>query len=64
MQRAVKGEAEAQFSQGCLFVSEGDGVAGLLGSGGRSPVADVELALCTAQSLLVHQPRRVDVITG
>jgi len=61
-QRAAKGEGEAQFSQGCMLVFEADGDAGLLGAGGRSPKADVGLALCTPQFPVAHQPRRVDVI--
>jgi hypothetical protein len=46
-QRAAKGEGEAQFSQGCFLVSEADGHVGLMGAGGRSPKADVGLALST-----------------
>jgi hypothetical protein len=45
--RAAKGEREAQFSQGCLLVSEAGGNTGLMGASGRSPVADVGLALST-----------------
>jgi len=47
-QRAAKGEGEAQFSLGCKLVSEADGHGGRpLGTSGRSPVADVGLALST-----------------
>jgi len=46
-QRAAMGEGEAQFSQGCLLVSGADGNVGFMGAGGRSPMADVGLALCT-----------------
>jgi len=46
-QRAAKGDGEAQFSQGCLLVSRADGIEGLMGAGGRSPIADVGLALST-----------------
>jgi len=46
-QRAAKGEGEAQFSQGCLLVSEADGHVGMMGASGRSPLADVGLALST-----------------
>jgi hypothetical protein len=41
---SVKGHRQAQFSLGCLLVSEADGNAGLMGAGGRSPMADVGLA--------------------
>ena len=48
-QRAAEGEGEAQFSQGFMLVSEADGDVGLLlGVSGRSPMADVGFALCTA----------------
>ena len=47
-QMAAWGDGKAQFSQGYLLVSEADGGAGLLmGAGGRSPKADVGLALST-----------------
>ena len=57
---AAKGDGEAQFSQGWLLVSHADGNAGLLGAGlmgagGRSPMADVGLALCTAQFPVADQ---------
>jgi hypothetical protein len=49
-QRAGAGDGEAQFSLGWSLVNEADGGAGTkLGEGGRSPKADVGLALCTAQ---------------
>ena len=57
------GEGEAQFSQGCLLVCQADGAAETpMGASGRSPIADVGLALCTAQFPVAHQPRRIDVI--
>ena len=64
-QRAARGEGEAQFSQGCLLVGEADGwVAGMpLGTGGRSPQADVGLELYTAQFPVDPQQRRVDAVT-
>jgi len=46
-QKAARGEGEAQFSQGCLLVSEADGNAGEIGASGRSLMADVSLALST-----------------
>jgi len=52
-QRAAEGEGEAQFSQGCGLVSEADGDGGF--ASGRSPMADVGLALCTAQFPVAHQ---------
>jgi hypothetical protein len=52
-QRAREGDREAQFSMGCVLMS---GAAGEpLGAGGRSPKADVGLALCTAQFPIAHQ---------
>jgi len=53
-QRAAKREGEAQFSMGCLLVSRADGNGGLLGASGRSLMADVGLALCTAQFQVAH----------
>ena len=54
-QRAANGEGEAQFSQGCLLVSEADGNAGSFGLGGRSPLADVGFALSTYMSRIAHR---------
>ena len=54
-QRAAKGEGEAQFSQGCMLVSRADGNAGLPGASGRSPMADVGLALPTYVFRVAHQ---------
>jgi len=48
-QRAAIGEGEAQFTEGCRLVSAADGNGSLKGASGRSPMADVGLALCTAQ---------------
>ena len=67
-QRAAKGEGEAQFSQGFVLVNQADGDAGLLGAGdlgagGRSPMADVGLALSTYTFRVAHGPRRVDAVT-
>jgi hypothetical protein len=45
--RAAQGDAEAQYSHGCLLVSAADGDGGFMGAGGRSPLADVGLALST-----------------
>jgi len=47
-QRAATGDGEAQFSQGCRLVSASDGNGSLKGASGRSPKADVGLALVTA----------------
>ena len=52
-QRAANGDGEAQFSRGCLLVCEADGTASSLGGGGRSPMADVGLALCTQHFCLL-----------
>jgi len=53
---AAKGDGEAQFSQGCLLVSRADGVPGTpLGAGGRSPMADVGLALSTYVFRVAHR---------
>jgi len=60
---AAKGEGEAQFSRGCLLMSEAGGGQGILGAGGRSPKADVGLALCTSQFPPHISPRRVNVVT-
>jgi len=63
-QRAAQGEGEAQFSQGCLLVDRADGNAGFMGASGRSPMADVGLALFTAQYPVAHQyVNCVDVTT-
>jgi hypothetical protein len=63
-QRAAKGDGEAQFSQGCMLVSRADGTPGRpLGAGGSSPMADVGLALCTAQFPVAHQTSRVIAVT-
>jgi len=49
-QRAAKRDGEAQFSWRSLLVGRADkNEGGSLGEGGRSPMADVGLALCTAQ---------------
>ena len=53
-QRAAKGEAEAQFSIGCLLVRRADGTGGLLGAGGRSPIADVGSGLSTHVFRVAH----------
>jgi hypothetical protein len=53
-QRAAKGEGEAQFSQGCLLVSRADGNVGFRGASGRSPMADVGLAVSTYVFRVVH----------
>jgi hypothetical protein len=57
-QRAANGEGEAQFSQGCLLVSAADygnvGHMGLRGASGRSPMADVGLAVSTYVFRVVH----------
>jgi hypothetical protein len=53
-QRADTGEGEAQFSQGCLLVSEADGHVGSRGEIGRSPMADVGLALSTYVFRVAH----------
>ena len=54
-QKAAKGEGEAQFSRGCMLVSEADGNAGLLGASGRSPMADVGLVLSTYALRAAHR---------
>jgi len=56
-QRAAEGDREAQFSLGYVLVDEADEDAGAthLGASGRSPKADVGLALCTAQFPVAHQ---------
>jgi hypothetical protein len=54
-QRAAKGEAEAQYSQAFLLV-EGD--VSLLGTSGRSPMADVGLKLCNAQFPVAPESRK------
>ena len=54
-QRAAKGEGEAQWSLGYLLVSQAAGGEGEpLGAAGRSPEAEVGLALCTAQFPVAH----------
>ena len=45
--RAFDGDREAQWSLGFQLVSAAGGHAGSLGAGGRSPMADVGLALLT-----------------
>jgi hypothetical protein len=62
--RAAKGEAEAQFSQGCQLVVAADGAAGTtmgatgrstaMGANGRSPKGDIGLELCTEQLPVSH----------
>jgi hypothetical protein len=47
MRMARQGDREAQWSLGFRLVEEADGDGGLLGAGGRSPVADVGLANST-----------------
>jgi hypothetical protein len=60
--RAREGDREAQWSMGYYLVATA-GVEGTpLGSGGRSPTADVGLALCTAK-VSGRLLRRVDVVT-
>jgi len=54
-QRAAKGDGEAQWSQGYLLVRQADGHAGGIGASGRSPVADVGLALSTFTFRLAHR---------
>jgi len=54
-QGAAKGDAEAQFSLGSHLVCKADGGVAPLGSSGRSPRADVGLALCTAQFPVARQ---------
>jgi hypothetical protein len=44
-QMAAEGDGEAQYSQGCLLASAAGGNVGMMGAGGRSPMADVGLAL-------------------
>jgi hypothetical protein len=64
--RAAEGYWEAQFSHGYLLVSEADGGVGTpLGGSGRSPLADVGLAPCTAHFPAAHQTdtRRCDHLT-
>jgi hypothetical protein len=63
MQMAAKGDGEAQFSQGCVLVLRADGSVGTLGGSGRSPLADVGLALSTYVSQPLIVSRRVDAIT-
>jgi len=54
--RAAMGDGEAQFTVGCLLVSRADGNAALrLGESGRSPMADVGLALPTYMFRVAHQ---------
>jgi hypothetical protein len=63
-QKAANGEGEAQFSQGCLLVSGGrDGDAGWLGASGRSPMANVGLALPPACLDSLTTARSIDAIT-
>ena len=47
IQRARAGDREAQWSLGFRLVEEADGDGGLLGASGRSPTADVGLAIST-----------------
>jgi hypothetical protein len=54
-QRAAEGDREAQFTLGCRLVSEADGLAGPLGTAGRSQQADVGFALCTAHVPVAHK---------
>jgi hypothetical protein len=65
-QKAAEGDMEAQFSQGYNLMSgaaAGGGAAGgPLGAAGRSPMADVGLALRTAHFPLAQQLRRVDAV--
>ena len=52
--RAGEGDREAQYSQGYSLMSDA-GVPGTpLGAAGRSPKADVGLALCTALFPVAH----------
>ena len=49
-----EGDREAQWSLGISFMSEAGVVGEPLGTGGRSPEADVGLALCTARFPAAH----------
>jgi len=63
-QRAAKGDGEAQFSQGFLSVSAaGGGDESPLGTGGRTPKADVGLASAPHSLRSLTIPRRIDVVT-
>ena len=58
-QRAAAGDREAQFSLGYYLMLVADGGAGRpLGVAGRSPKADVRLAICTAQFPVAYQTER------
>ena len=54
-QKAAKGDGEALFSLGHFLVQEADGKEGLLGANGRSPMADVGLALSTCTFRVAHR---------
>ena len=59
-QMSSDGDRQAQFSLGCRIMAEAEGVAGTpLSTTGRSPKADVGLALRTAQFPLTHTMRRL-----
>jgi hypothetical protein len=56
IQQVIAGDREALFSVGFSLVSEADGATGTpLGAAGRSPKADVGLALCTDKFPATHQ---------
>ena len=56
-QRAGEGDREAQWSLGCELMREAG--TGVMGAAGRSPKADVGLALRTAQFPVAHTMRRL-----
>ena len=56
LKRAAEGDGEAQYSLGFRSMGEAAGVAGTpIGTGGRSPEADVGCALCSAHFPVAHQ---------
>jgi hypothetical protein len=60
-QNAAAGDREALWSLGYQLVSDADGAAGKLGTGGRSPQADVGFPLAPHSSPVPTRMRRVDV---
>ena len=52
--RAAAGDRDAQWILGWQLVREADGDARPLGAAGRSPQADVGLALCTDTCPVAH----------
>ena len=44
-QRADEGDRDAQYSQGCELMGAAGGYTGVMGAAGRSPKANVGLAL-------------------